>query len=126
MVPQTDADSSARTVWETAPPGWRGRCEGKEAIRHVAEIAERYGLDVDPLTRLDELTPGQRQRVEIIKCLRRDPTILILDEPTSVLTLSESEELFGTLRKVVLDEGRAVVLISHKLDEILKIGRAHV
>src|SRR3546814_104943 len=119
MVHQHFSVIGALTVWENVTLGEPGRLDGKRAIRHVTEIAERYGLDVDPLTRLDELTPGQRQRVEIIKCLRRDPTILILDEPTSVLTLSESEELFGTLRKVVLDEGRAVVLISHKLDEIL-------
>ena len=62
---------------------------------------------------------GQRQRVEIIKCLRRNPDILILDEPTSVLTMAESQDLFDVLRRVVQEEGRAVVLISHKLDEIL-------
>ena len=61
-----------------------------------------------------------RQRVEIIKCLRRDPSILIFDEPTSVLTPAESERLFDTLRRVVVDEGRAVALVSHKLDEILQ------
>ena len=61
-----------------------------------------------------------RQRVEIIKCLRRDPSILIFDEPTSVLTPAESERLFETLRHVVVEEGRAVALVSHKLDEILR------
>jgi simple sugar transport system ATP-binding protein len=119
MVHQHFSVIGALTVWENVTLGERDRLDAKRSIRHVAEIAERYGLDVDPTTRLDALTPGQRQRVEIIKCLRRDPSILILDEPTSVLTLSESDELFGTLRKVVQDEGRAVVLISHKLDEIL-------
>jgi simple sugar transport system ATP-binding protein len=61
-----------------------------------------------------------RQRVEIIKCLRRDPSILIFDEPTSVLTPAESEFLFQTLRDVVVAEGRTVALVSHKLDEILQ------
>jgi simple sugar transport system ATP-binding protein len=119
MVHQHFSVIGALTVWENVTLGERGRLDGKRSIRHVAEIAERYGLDVDPLARLNTLTPGQRQRVEIIKCLRRDPSILILDEPTSVLTLAESEELFATLRHVVRDESRAVVLISHKLDEIL-------
>jgi len=119
MVHQHFSVIGALTVWENVTLGERDRLDPKRSIRHVAEIAERYGLDVDPTARLDSLTPGQRQRVEIVKCLRRDPSILILDEPTSVLTLSESEELFNTLRKVVQDEGRAVVLISHKLDEIL-------
>ena len=62
---------------------------------------------------------GQRQRVEIIKCLRRDPSILVFDEPTSVLTPAESRELFAVLRRVVQEEQRAVALVSHKLDEIL-------
>lgn len=119
MVHQHFSVIGALTVWENVTLGERDRLDPKRSIRHVEEIAERYGLDVDPTARLDTLTPGQRQRVEIVKCLRRDPSILILDEPTSVLTLSESEELFTTLRAVVQEEGRAVVLISHKLDEIL-------
>lgn len=119
MVHQHFSVIGPLTVWENVTLGERDRLDPKRSIRHVAEIAERYGLDVDPTARLDTLTPGQRQRVEIVKCLRRDPSILILDEPTSVLTLSESEELFNTLRVVVQEEGRAVVLISHKLDEIL-------
>jgi len=68
---------------------------------------------------VSRLTAGQRQRVEIIKCLRREPHIIVFDEPTSVLTPAESEQLFSVLRTVVVDEGRAVALVSHKLDEIL-------
>jgi simple sugar transport system ATP-binding protein len=85
----------------------------------VAEIGERYGLVVDPDARIADLTAGQRQRVEIIKCLRREPSIIVFDEPTSVLTPAESEQLFSVLRGVVVAQGRTVALVSHKLDEIL-------
>jgi general nucleoside transport system ATP-binding protein len=119
MVHQHFSVIDALTVWENVTLGERGRVDARAAILHVEELAGRYGLDVDPRARVGDLTTGQRQRVEIIKCLRRNPDILILDEPTSVLTLAESDELFVVLRSVVRDEGRAVVLISHKLDEIL-------
>ena len=119
MVHQHFSVIGALRVWENVTLGETGRVDPKRAVRHVEEIAERYGLDVDPHARIEDLTTGQRQRVEIIKCLRRNPDILILDEPTSVLTLAESQDLFAVLRRVVQEEGRAVVLISHKLDEIL-------
>jgi general nucleoside transport system ATP-binding protein len=119
MVHQHFSVIDALTVWENVTLGERGRVDARAAILHVEDIARRYGLDVDPRARVGDLTTGQRQRVEIIKCLRRNPDILILDEPTSVLTLTESDELFAVLRGVVRDEGRAVVLISHKLDEVL-------
>jgi simple sugar transport system ATP-binding protein len=119
MVHQHFSVIDALTVWENVTLGERGRVDARIAVRAVEEISHRYGLDVDPRARVGDLTTGQRQRVEIIKCLRRNPDILVLDEPTSVLTLAESDELFAVLRSVVKDEGRAVVLISHKLDEIL-------
>jgi simple sugar transport system ATP-binding protein len=106
-------------VWENIALGDEGRLRPSEIRDRVAEISERYGLDVDPDALVGDLPIGMRQRVEIIKCLRRDPSILIFDEPTSVLTPAESERLFETLRHVVLEEGRAVALVSHKLDEIL-------
>ncbi len=107
------------TVWENVTLGDTGRFDAAEARRRVAEISEHYGLGVDADARVGDLPAGVRQRVEIIKCLRRDPSILIFDEPTSVLTPAESERLFEVLRKAVLEENRAVALVSHKLDEIL-------
>ena len=107
------------TVWENVMLGDTGRFDAAAARRRVAEISERYGLGVDADARVGDLTAGVRQRVEIIKCLRRDPSILIFDEPTSVLTPAESDRLFEVLRQAVLEENRAVALVSHKLDEIL-------
>jgi simple sugar transport system ATP-binding protein len=106
-------------VWENLALGEKGRIDEANTARRVREVAERYGLEVDPRARVDDLSTGQRQRVEIVKCLMRDPDVFILDEPTSVLTAAESIELFRVLRQVVQEEQRAVVLISHKLDEVL-------
>ena len=107
------------TVWENVMLGDTGRFDAPAARRRVAEISEHYGLGVDPDAKVGDLSAGVRQRVEIIKCLRRDPSILIFDEPTSVLTPGESERLFDVLRLAVREENRAVALVSHKLDEIL-------
>jgi len=84
----------------------------------VERVAAQYGLPIDPSARVENLSPGLRQRVELVKCLRRNPSVLILDEPTSVLTQAESAELFTVLRSVVRTQSRAVILISHKLSEI--------
>ena len=109
------------TVWENVTLGDAGRLDPRAVRDRVAEISERYGLDVDPDARVAELSTGMRQRVEIIKCLRRDPQVLVFDEPTSVLSPADSDDLFAALRQVVDDEGRAVALVSHKLDEILRV-----
>jgi simple sugar transport system ATP-binding protein len=106
-------------VWENVALGDGGALKPGQVRDRVAEISERYGLHVDPDAVVGELPVGMRQRVEIIKCLRRDPSIIVFDEPTSVLTPDESEQLFATLRHVVTAENRAVALVSHKLDEIL-------
>ena len=95
------------------------RSNEKRTRKQISEISARYGLDVNPDARVRDLAVGVRQRVEIIKCLRYDPQIMILDEPTSVLSPAESERLFKVLRQVVEDEGRAVALVSHKLNEVL-------
>ncbi|MGC5013454.1 ABC transporter ATP-binding protein [Streptosporangium sp. DT93] len=106
------------TVWENVILGDTGRIDRAAACDQVREVSARYGLPIDPLARVSRLSAGERQRVELIKCLRRDPSVLVLDEPTSVLTQAESAELFGVLRRVVRSENRAVILISHKLAEI--------
>ncbi len=107
------------TVWENVALGDTGKLDSGRVRRRVGEISEQYGLEIDPDDRISDLTAGMRQRVEIIKCLRRDPEILVFDEPTSVLSPAESQFLFEALRRVVDDEGKAVALVSHKLAEVI-------
>jgi general nucleoside transport system ATP-binding protein len=95
---------------------------GHRAIeRRVAELGERYGLAVDPRARVWQLSVGEQQRVEILKALYLDARILILDEPTAVLTPQEAEVLFETLREMAVD-GRTVIFISHKLHEVQAVA----
>jgi general nucleoside transport system ATP-binding protein len=89
--------------------------------RHVAGLGERYGLAVHPRARVWQLSVGEQQRVEILKALYREARILILDEPTAVLTPQESEALFETLRAMAR-EGRTVIFISHKLHEVKAVA----
>jgi simple sugar transport system ATP-binding protein len=121
MVHQHFSLVEALTVWENVALGDVGRLNPRHVRDRVGEISEQYGLDIDPDDRIADLPAGMRQRVEIIKCLRRDPEVLVFDEPTSVLSPSESEFLFDALRRVVQDEGKAVALVSHKLPEILSV-----
>jgi len=86
------------------------------AVR-VQEVSERYGLPLDPHRRVHSLSVGERQRVEIVRCLLQNPTVLILDEPTSVLTPQAVQKLFDTLRRLA-SEGVSILYISHKLHEI--------
>ncbi len=87
----------------------------------VDELAKRYRMPVDPRARIWQLSVGEQQRVEILKALYRGARILILDEPTSLLTPQEAEDLFVTLRRMT-DEGRTVVFVSHKLDELMAVS----
>jgi general nucleoside transport system ATP-binding protein len=87
----------------------------------VQSISEQYGLPVDPHAKIWQLSVGEQQRVEIIKTLYRGAQILVLDEPTAVLTPQECETLFRTLRKMTA-EGKTIVFISHKLEEVLSIA----
>ncbi len=119
MVHQHFSLVEALTVWENVALGDVGRFDAAAVRRRVGEISTQYGLSIEPDQRIADLPAGMRQRVEIIKCLRRDPQVLVFDEPTSVLTPEESEFLFGALRRVVEEEGKAVALVSHKLPEVL-------
>ena len=89
--------------------------------RAVAELGDRYGLPIDPAARIADLSVGEQQRVEIVKTLYRGVEVLLLDEPTAVLTPQEAESLFATLRAMAAD-GKAVVFISHKLGEVLRVA----
>ena len=97
------------------------RVHPRATERRVAEIGERYGLHVDPKARIWQLSVGEQQRVEILKALYRDARILILDEPTAVLTPQEAEVLFETLREMAAS-GRTVIFISHKLHEVKAVA----
>ncbi len=89
--------------------------------REIAGFSKQYGLQVDPRARIWQLSVGEQQRVEILKMLYRGVDLLIMDEPTAVLTPQEVDELFVTLRRMA-DEGKAVIFISHKLDEVMAIS----
>ena len=94
---------------------------GRSVERTVAELGERYGLDVHPRAKIWQLSVGEQQRVEILKALYREARILIMDEPTAVLTPQEAVALFATLRAMA-DEGKTVIFISHKLHEVKAIA----
>ncbi|HEU0248051.1 MAG TPA: ABC transporter ATP-binding protein [Gaiellaceae bacterium] len=91
------------------------------ARERVLDLSKSFGLTVDPDARIDKITVGQQQRVEIIKALYREAEILILDEPTAVLTPQEATELFGIL-EMLRREGLSIIFISHKLNEVLEIA----
>jgi general nucleoside transport system ATP-binding protein len=91
------------------------------ARKRVRELSQRYGLAVDPDARIDRITVGQQQRVEILKALYRGAEILILDEPTAVLTPQEAQELFDIIRSLK-EQGKSIIFISHKLNEVLEIA----
>ena len=91
----------------------------KKAAARIREISTHYNLNVDPETYISELGVGERQRVEILKLIYRGAEILILDEPTAVLTPQEADELYGTIRKMT-SEGKSAIFITHKMEEVIR------
>jgi ABC-type uncharacterized transport system ATPase subunit len=98
-----------------------GLLDVRAAADRVRELSDRFGLAVNPDAVIEDVTVGQQQRVEILRALYRDARILVLDEPTAVLTAQEARELFRVLR-ALRDDGHAIVFISHKLGEVLEIA----
>lgn len=125
MVHQHFALAENLTVLENVILGteslWSWRTRHDQARTKLREVSVRFGLEVDPDARVGHLSVGQRQRVEILKALYRDARILILDEPTSVLTPQESESLFEVLQQLVA-QGLAIIFISHKLPEVMRVS----
>src|SRR3954451_20916425 len=109
------------TVAENIVLGGHGRVRHQSMDEQVGKLAIRYGLEVSPSAKVWQLSVGEQQRVEILKALARDARVLILDEPTAVLTPQEAEVLFETLRAMAAD-GRSVVFISHKLHEVKAVA----
>ena len=105
------------TVVENISLGMDKKADMKALAEKISDVSERYGLPLDPHRHVYTLSVGERQRIEIIRCLLQEPKLLIMDEPTSVLTPQEVEKLFVTLRRLS-DEGMSILYISHKLDEI--------
>ena len=99
---------------------WGWRFDPARVAGQIQELGNRIGLHVEPTARIESLSVGERQRVEIIRALSGDSSVLILDEPTAVLTPQETEQLFKALTKL-RDDGLAIVFISHKLDEVEQV-----
>src|SRR3954452_25327282 len=108
-------------VYRAETRGTAGLLDRRAAVRAVQDLSQRYGLTVDPRARVRNLSVGVLQRVEILKALHRDAQVLILDEPTAVLTPQETRLLFDVLRGL-RDAGRTVVIVTHKLGEVLELS----
>ena len=105
------------TATENIILGLEGKLNIKEASKKIEAICEKYGFEVDPKQKIYDMSVSQKQTVEIVKVLYRGADILILDEPTAVLTPQETEKLFRVLRKM-RDDGKAIIIITHKMHEV--------
>src|SRR3954465_14928600 len=113
--------TAAENIVLAAEPTKGPLLDTQAAEAKVRELAERFKFHIDPHARVEDITVGQQQRVEILKALYRNADILILDEPTAVLTPQEAVELFEILKELVAG-GMSVIFISHKLNEVLEIA----
>jgi ABC-type uncharacterized transport system ATPase subunit len=117
MVFQHFSLFEALTVAENIALGLNNRADRAGLNDRIVDISTRYGLPLDPARAVHDLSVGERQRIEIVRCLLQNPKLLIMDEPTSVLTPQEVFKLFTTLRRLA-EEGCSILYISHKLEEI--------
>ena len=117
MVHQHFALFEGMSVAENIAFSIDGAVQGPALERDILALADKFGLDVEPKRPVFELSAGERQRIEILRALLLNPQLLILDEPTSVLTPQEADQLFNTVRKLAA-EGHGIVFISHKLKEV--------
>ena len=92
-----------------------------KAAKRIEELSKNYGLNVDPYAKIEDISVGMQQRVEIIKMLYRDAEVLIFDEPTAVLTPHEIEELMKIMKNLI-KEGKSIIIITHKLKEIKAVA----
>ena len=120
MVFQHFSLFEALDVAENIALGMENPPKMRDLAARISEVSEEYGLPLDPFRTVGDLSAGERQRVEIIRCLLQNPKLLIMDEPTSVLTPQEVDILFKTLEQL-RDEGTSILYISHKLDEIRRL-----
>ncbi len=107
----------ALTVAENVALGLPAAAARGDLAGRIAQVSRGYGIEIDPAQRVGALSVGERQRIEIVRCLLQNPRLIMMDEPTSVLTPQEAAKLFETLRALAA-EGRSILYISHKMDEI--------
>jgi simple sugar transport system ATP-binding protein len=119
LIPVFTVTENVMLGEEAVGPG--GILQRREAAAHVGDISRKFGLAVDPEALVADLPVGVQQRVEIIKLLYRKADILILDEPTAVLTPQEADDLFKILRSLV-EQGKSIIFITHKLREVLEVA----
>jgi simple sugar transport system ATP-binding protein len=117
LVEKLSAAENIHLGWDETP--WNISAE--ELNKRTEKISTNFGLYISPHSKIWQMSTGEQQRVEILRVLSRGANVLILDEPTSVLTPSEADELFSVIRELA-EEGRAIVFISHKLDEVLEVS----
>jgi simple sugar transport system ATP-binding protein len=117
MVFQHFSLFEALTVAENIALGLNNPADRVGLYERITDISTKYGLPLDPARAVHDLSVGERQRIEIVRCLLQNPKLLIMDEPTSVLTPQEVQKLFATLRRLAA-EGCSILYISHKLEEI--------
>ncbi len=123
MVFQHFSLFDALTVADNVALGMNKEAVGNDLDKQIVEVSDAYGLTLDPTRYIGSLSVGERQRVEIVRCLLQKPRLLIMDEPTSVLTPQEVDVLFLTLKKLS-SEGCSILYISHKLEEIRELCEA--